>query len=84
MKFIAEINVMSVNAQLDPQARATMYSLHEIGFNSVENVRVGRHITIEIEADNKKSAEEKVDKACKNILSKPIIEKYEFTLIELN
>ena len=80
MKFNAEINVMPLKALLDPQGKAVTTSMHNIGFKSVENVRIGKHITLEIEAENKTQAEEKVEKACKEILSNQVMEFYEFTI----
>ena len=83
MKFNAEINVMPLKALLDPQGKAVTASMHNIGYKTVENVRIGKHITLEIEADNKNLAEEKVEKACKEILSNQIMEFYEYTLTEI-
>ena len=83
MKFIAEVNVMPLKALLDPQGKAVTLSMHNIGYKSVENVRIGKHITLEIEAESKEKANEKVDEACKKILSNPIMESYEFELKEL-
>ena len=83
MKFSVEINVMPLKALLDPQGKAVTQSMNNIGYNTVENVRIGKHITLEIEADNKKHAEEKVEEACEKILSNPIMEGYEYTLNEV-
>lgn len=80
IKFIAEINVMPLKALLDPQGKAVTTSMHNIGYKSVENVRIGKHITLEIEADNEAHANDKVDEACKKILSNPVMESYEFSL----
>ncbi len=80
MKFTAEINIMPLKALLDPQGKAVTLSMHNIGYKSVENVRIGKHITLEIEAENKENAEAKVEEACKKILSNPIMESYEFEL----
>ena len=80
MKFIAEINVMPLKALLDPQGKAVAHGMKNLGFNEVANVRVGKHITMEIEADSKKAAGARVDEACQKILTNPIIEGYEFTL----
>lgn len=80
MKFIAEINVMPLKALLDPQGKAVTTSMHNIGYKSVQNVRIGKHITLEIVADDEKHAHEKVDEACKKILSNPVMESYEFEL----
>ena len=83
MKFFAEINVMPLKALLDPQGKAVNNSMHNIGFSSVGNVRIGKHITFEIEAENKKQAEEKVEQACKKILSNQIMESFEFLVNEI-
>lgn len=80
MKFLAEINVMPQKALLDPQGKAVNNSMHNIGFKSVENLRIGKHIVFEIEAESKKAAKDKVNEACKKILTNPIMEDYEFTL----
>jgi phosphoribosylformylglycinamidine synthase len=50
-------------------------NLAEIG-----NVRIGKHITLEVEAGNEQEAREKVDTACKKLLANPIMETYEFHL----
>jgi phosphoribosylformylglycinamidine synthase subunit PurS len=84
MKFLAEINVMPLKALLDPQGKAVNTSMHNIGFTTVQNVRIGKHITFEIEAENKEKAAEKVEQACKKILSNQIMESYEYQLNEIS
>ena len=80
MKFKANIDVMPLEALLDPQGKAVTSSMHNIGYKSVENVRIGKHITLEIKADSQEHAKEKVEEACEKILSNPIMEKYEFSI----
>ena len=80
MKFTAEIDVMPLKALLDPQGKAVTHGLKNIGLASIENVRIGKHITMEVEADNKEAASEKVETACKKLLSNPIMESFHFTL----
>ena len=80
MKFIAEINIMPLKALLDPQGKAVTNSMKNLGFNEVSNVRIGKHITLEIEADSESAAGVRVDEACQKILSNPIIEGYDYTL----
>ncbi|MFO7862662.1 MAG: phosphoribosylformylglycinamidine synthase subunit PurS [Salinivirgaceae bacterium] len=84
MKFIAEIDVMPLKALLDPQGKAVTSSMHNIGYKSVANVRIGKHITLEMEADNEQHASEKVEEACKKILSNPVMESYTFKLSPLS
>ncbi|MGC9374764.1 MAG: phosphoribosylformylglycinamidine synthase subunit PurS [Bacteroidales bacterium] len=83
MKFLAEINVMPLKALLDPQGKAVTHSMKNIGFNEVSNVRIGKHITLEIEAKSKEIAMERVNEACNKILSNPVMEGYDYTLKEL-
>jgi len=47
------------------------------------NIRIGKHIDVEIDADSKDAAATKIDKLCKSILSNPIIESFEFNIYEL-
>jgi len=83
MKFVAEINVMPLKALLDPQGKAVGMTMHNIGFTDVTNVRVGKHITMEISAPNKDAALEKVNEACAKILSNPVMEGFEYTVKEI-
>ncbi|HDR90410.1 MAG TPA: phosphoribosylformylglycinamidine synthase subunit PurS [Bacteroidetes bacterium] len=80
MKFIAEINVMPLKNLLDPQGKAVTKSMTNIGFHEISNVRIGKHITLEIEAESKEQAMEKVNEACNKILANPIMEGYEYTV----
>ena len=83
MKFIAEINVMPLKALLDPQGKAVGQTLHNNGFTEIENVRIGKHITLEIEATNKENAMERVNDVCAKILHNPIMEGFEYEIREI-
>jgi phosphoribosylformylglycinamidine synthase len=82
MKFRAEIDVMPLKALLDPQGKAVTGSMKNLGLPEIENVRIGKHITLEIEAASKDIAKSKVDEACKKLLANQIMESYEFELFE--
>jgi phosphoribosylformylglycinamidine synthase len=82
MKFKAEINVMPLKALLDPQGKAVTGSMKNIGLPEITNVRIGKHITIEIEAANKEAAQKKAEEACKKLLANPIMEFFEITIEE--
>jgi phosphoribosylformylglycinamidine synthase len=83
MKFRAEIDVMPLKALLDPQGKAVASSLKNIGFSGVNDVRIGKHISVEMEAKNAGDAKIMADKACKDLLANPIMEHYEFKVIEI-
>ena len=80
MKFVAEINVMPLKEILDPQGKAVTGSMKNLGLSEIHNVRIGKHITLEVEAGNENEAREKVDQACKKLLANLIMESYDFEL----
>ena len=82
MKFKAEINVMPLKSLLDPQGKAVSASMQNIDLSEIKNVRIGKHITLEIVAENKEIASKKVESACKKMLCNQIMESYDFILKE--
>ena len=82
MKYTAHINVMPLKELLDPQGKAVNSSLHNLGLSQVQDVRIGKHITLKIEANNKIEAEEVTKNACKKLLVNPVMEDFDFTLVE--
>lgn len=80
MKFIADIDVMPIKALLDPQGKAVTGSMKNLGLAEIQNVRIGKHITLEVEAESEAAAKAKVDEACKKLLCNQIMEFYEFKL----
>ena len=81
-KFIADIDIMPMKALLDPQGKAVTGSMKNLGLPEIANVRIGKHITLEVEAASKDAATNKVDEACKKLLCNQIMEFYEFKLTE--
>lgn len=84
MIFKAEIDIMPLEAILDPQGKAVTSSMGNLGLNEISNVRIGKHITLKVEADNESIANEKVTKACKELLCNQIMESFSFSLTALN
>jgi phosphoribosylformylglycinamidine synthase len=80
MKFKAEIDVMPLEALLDPQGKAVTGSMKNLGLPEIENVRIGKHISLLVEAGSEEEAKTKVDTACAKLLANPIMEFYTFTL----
>jgi phosphoribosylformylglycinamidine synthase subunit PurS len=79
-KFQAEIDVMPKKEILDPQGKAVTGSMKNLGLTEIHNVRIGKHISLEIEADNEDIANAKVEQACKNLLANLIMESYTFKI----
>jgi phosphoribosylformylglycinamidine synthase subunit PurS len=77
MKFIAEINIMPHKALLDPQGKAVLHSLPAIGLKSVDEVRIGKRITLQLNAENETEAQEQAETACKKLLVNAVMEYFE-------
>ena len=80
MKFKAEIDVMPLDALLDPQGKAVTGSMKTIGLGMIDGVRIGRHIRLFVEAGSQGEAEQKVDEACKKLLANQIMESYTYSV----
>tara|TARA_B100000700_G_C14899774_1_gene786795 strand:+ start:324 stop:575 length:252 start_codon:yes stop_codon:yes gene_type:complete len=83
MKFKAEIDIMPLKSLLDPQGKAVTASMGNIGLEEITNVRIGKHITLEIDAENEDTAKEKITESCIKLLANEIMESFEFTLEEI-
>lgn len=83
MKFVAEVNVMPLKALLDPQGKAVTSTLHNIGYQTVTDVRIGKHIHLSLEAENEEQAHNKVKEIAEKVLINPIMEGYEYELKEI-
>lgn len=80
--YTAEIIIMPLKELLDPQGKAVEHGLKNMGNSGLNHVRIGKFITIEVEATSENEANEKVETACKKLLANPVIESYSFTLKE--
>jgi len=82
MNFKAEIDVMPLPALLDPQGKAVSNNMKNIGLEEITNVRIGKHITLHVDAKDEADAKSKVNEACKKLLANEIMEGFEFTVSE--
>jgi phosphoribosylformylglycinamidine synthase subunit PurS len=83
-KFKADIDVMPLKALLDPQGKAVTGSMKNLHLNEIDNVRIGKHITLEITAESENAAKAKVEEACRKLLCNQIMESFEFRLSPAN
>jgi phosphoribosylformylglycinamidine synthase len=71
---------MPLKELLDPQGKAVNESLHNLGLQSIQNVRIGKHITLFIEAESKEAAQAIADEATKKMLYNAVMENYTITV----
>jgi phosphoribosylformylglycinamidine synthase PurS subunit len=80
--FRASIDVMPHDNLLDPQGKAVTGAMPNLGLAEITGVRIGKHITLHVEATDKKAAEAQVEEACKKLLANLMMEQYRFTVTE--
>lgn len=82
MKYIAFVNVLPLDEILDPQGKTTEQSLHQLGYENLSEIRVGKRIRLEVTAESRANAQEVVEAAARRLLSNPVIEQFEIELVE--
>ena len=65
---------------LDPQGKAVSSNMKNVGLPQISNVRIGKHIELEVIASDEKKASDIVRDACKKILANEIMESFEFDI----
>jgi phosphoribosylformylglycinamidine synthase subunit PurS len=78
--YLAKVYISLKPTVNDPQGLTIRGSLHNLGFNSVEDVRAGKYIEVKINETDKNIATEKVKDMCNKLLANPVIEKYSFEI----
>ena len=78
--FTVQIKVMPLKELLDPQGKAVMGGLENLGLSGVEDVRVGKNITLLVNADSAEKAKEIAEEASKKLLSNPVMEYFEVSV----
>lgn len=81
MIFTVHINVMPLKNLLDPQGKAVLSGLDNLGLRGVQDVRVGKRITLQIEASDKAAAEAIATEASKQLLANAVMEYFEIQVI---
>jgi phosphoribosylformylglycinamidine synthase subunit PurS len=76
MNYQVTASIMPRQAILDPQGKATESGLHQSGFASISNVRIGKRIVFQVEAASEQAAFEIAENACKKLLANLIMETY--------
>jgi len=71
---------MPLKELLDPQGKAVMTGLGNLGFKNVDNVRIGKNISLEVEADSKEEATRIAEEASKKLLANPVMEYFEILI----
>lgn len=80
MIYAVHINVMPLKELLDPQGKTVMSGLSNLGLKGVEDVRIGKHITLQVEAASKEEAKKIAEEASQKLLANQVMEYFEITV----
>ena len=81
MTFSAEIKVMPLKELLDPQGKAVMSGLDSLGLKNIEDVRIGKHIVLKINAETKEEAGLVAEEAAKKLLANQVMEEFSVVIL---
>ena len=80
MTFTAQVKVMPLKELLDPQGKAVLGGFQNLGLSSIQDVRIGKNISLQIEASSKEEAQQLAEEASKKLLANPVMEYYEIVV----
>jgi phosphoribosylformylglycinamidine synthase subunit PurS len=76
-EFRVEVRVTPREGLLDPQGKAVYGALQSLAFPEVDDVRIGRHITLKVHANSEAEVRTRVDAMCRQLLANPVTEDYD-------
>ena len=76
-RYQLEIRVVPRAGLLDPPGKAIHHALQSLGYQGVEEVRVGKAIFIQLEADSEGSARARAEEMCRKLLANPVTEDFQ-------
>ena len=80
MNFTVQVKVMPLKELLDPQGKAVVGSLNNLGLKNVSDVRIGKNITLQIDAPSQEEAKSIAEEASKKLLANPVMEYFEISI----
>lgn len=80
-RYRVAVHVVPRQGLLDPQGKAVADALHTLGFGSVASVHVGRHLVLDVDADDEKAAREQTNRMCAQLLANPVTEDFEIASV---
>jgi phosphoribosylformylglycinamidine synthase len=82
LKARVEVFIQLKDGMLDPQGKTLEHALGALGYQAVDDVRVGKWITFQVTGEDRKAIERKVDEMCQRLLANTVIERYSFEIAE--
>jgi phosphoribosylformylglycinamidine synthase len=81
MIFSVQVKVMPLKELLDPQGKAVMGGLQNLGIKTIQDVRIGKNIQLQLEAGSPDEAKKIAEEASKKLLANPVMEFFEISVL---
>ena len=81
MNYSVQVKVMPLKELLDPQGKVVMGGLQNLGIKSVQDVRIGKTIQLQVDADTPDEAKKIAEDASKKLLANPVMEYFEISIV---
>ena len=81
-RYRIAVHIVPRRGILDPQGKTVADALHTLGFGSVRDVHIGRHIVVDLEARDQEAAEQSTRAMCERLLANPVTEDFEIASVE--
>ncbi len=81
MVHTVQVVIMPLKELLDPQGKAVKGGLDNLGLKSIQDVRVGKHILLQVEADSPEQAKALGEEAAKKLLANAVMEYFEVSIL---
>ncbi len=82
-RYLAKVDVMPKDGISDPQGQTIERALPALGLVGISSVRVGKSISLQIDASDEDDARRRVDEVCARLLSNPVIESFDVVVLPL-
>ena len=80
MTYTVQVKVMPLKELLDPQGKAVMGGLGNLGLDAIQDVRIGKNISLQVEANSADEARSIAEQAAKKLLANPVMEQFEISV----
>jgi phosphoribosylformylglycinamidine synthase PurS subunit len=81
MNYTVQVKVMPLKELLDPQGKAVMGGLQNLGIKTVQDVRIGKTIQLQVEAPSSEEAKKIAADASNKLLANPVMEYFEISVL---
>ena len=80
--YVANVIVTLKQSVLDPQGTTIKHAVDSLGYNSVEDVRMGKFFEVKLKGSDKEKLEQDIKEISEKLLSNPVIETYRYEIKE--